>query len=166
MFLPVIGFILTYTILLIYSIAEANITKIIISSILIISSIFYLFYGYGYGIKINYEKRYIRLRTAMHKEKINFSDIKYISYQEVKKEKAKKSYAPLDYYMRNKNFHSANYTFNEGKVFNIAFHFKSGWKKEVEFAWMYKEKLKSKVESTENQLKAIIDEFNNNIRST
>lgn len=142
------------------SIEDGRFGVLLLSTLLIVFWGFSICYGYNYGVKFDYKKKYIRLRTGMHSEKIDFTKIKHIYYYELKRIKGHKLKNFFPYVIRKTNFLSAKYIFNEGKVFMIVIQYKNGWEKEIEFPWMYKEKSKSKVQFIEEKLKLMINEFN------
>lgn len=165
MFIPFILLFIISTIFFLYSINNLNILGVLISILFAVFCIINFFYGLGYGLEINYKKKFIKLRTAIYKEKIYFNEVKCFYYHEKNVDKGIKWKNIFRYLFRNHNFTYAKYLFNEGKVFVICIHFRNGWIKEIEYPWMYKEKSKNKVSIVENKLRILLNEFNQNINN-
>ena len=160
MFGPFILLFIISIIFFLYCINNLNIIGIYISILFAVFCIINFIYGLGYGLKINYKMEYIKLRTAIYKEKIYFNEVQHINYYEKKTDKGRKLKNIFRYIFRNHNFIYAKYSFNNGKVFVICIHFRNGWVKEIEYPWMYKEKSQRKLTMVENKLKKILNEFN------
>ena len=157
---PLLIIILVFVAFLVLSIIGKSIEKSLLCVSCILFFIVCLFYGYGYGIQFDYNRRLIRVRRSASQEKIKFDKIKRIYYYKKKVKKGHKLKNFFEYAVRKYSYASAKYTFNEGEVYVIVLNYHSGYLQEIEFPWMYKEKSRSRVEKVENELKALIDEFN------
>ena len=90
----------------------------------------------------------------------SLSEVKYVKVNEINKEKQSNLYGFLnEFYHYSTYMTNCEYTYNNGKVFEVVFYLKNGTTERTFFGWMYREKN----EATVNKIQAKLIDFADNI---
>lgn len=112
-----------------------------------------------YGIHLCKNK--VIIVDGLFYRSINLSEIRRVEIKEIEKEKKSNKYGLFhEFYHYSTYLDHCDYTYNNGKVYNIVFHLKNNTKKESYFGWMYKEKNEEKVKKKQAELTAFVDHIN------
>ena len=138
-----------------------HIIVLLFASITILSIFVLVFIIYPQGLWFNFKmNKLIIVDNALY-HTFKISDIRKISFNEIKKEKrsAFKGFF-FEYYHPSTYMSGCDYVYNNGKVYNITIHLKNGLTFNTYFGWMYKERKKSKIMKIESKLNNILEIIN------
>ena len=111
------------------------------------------------GIRVTKGK--VIIVDSLYLRTINLSDLKRVEIKEIEKEKKSNKYGFFhEFYHYSTYMQHCDYTYNNGKVFNIIFYLKNGTTKESYFGWMYREKSEDKVNKTQAKLTEFVNHIN------
>lgn len=134
---------------------------VIMSAILIFLSLFGIIMILGTGIHCNARKKVITIIDSLWFRKIRFNDIQYVVLKNIEK-KRKKSLFP---YFREmpfaKWFHEPTYVYNNGEIFVVEIHLKTGAIEKTYYTWLFQTRSKDRVIQQKHKLEKFVFEINN-----
>lgn len=112
------------------------------------------------GITIDKKNNKIIIVDQMFYRKLNIDEIKFVTIEEIKKEKKGNLYGFFcEFFYPSTYISHCNFVYNQGKVFYICFHMSNGHIEKSYFGWLYKEK-GSLVKKIETNLIKFVKEIN------
>lgn len=137
---------------------------VIMSVILIFLSLYGMIMILGTGIHCNARKKVITIIDSLWFRKIRFNDIQYVVLKQIKK-KRKKSLFPYFCEMPfSKWFHEPTCVYNNGEIFVVEIHLKTGAIEKTYYTWLFQCKSKKRVAKQQQKLEKFVTEINNMFR--
>lgn len=115
---------------------------------------------YNHGIHINYKRKKIYLFDDLLLRKLDFQNIRYLSYEIINK-KTNSNFKGFctEFFHPDTYMTHSDYVYNEGIVLELCFHLIDGTTLKSYYGWMYREKKKENIKKQIYNIERLIESF-------